>query len=248
MEKWKSNHLLITCRWTGALFSMRKAQDQDSGMAKVPPSRGKPQDVELHETLGPTLDSTFGFQVLLPFSWKRTKLPGSRDKTGCKGISIFLPLLLTPLSCLFLLSFTCGSDVLLQQQGEVKQPLMIPLLLPGLWEQQLIDQTSCSLHSAVTEDLPDNRKFMPLVTLAHPPPPPQPENGYSMTSTLTTAAQSGWKCGLSCTPHKAPLYNAAAPTGVGSVQTLQVKILIDFTDTGTTDGVYMYLRQQKSQD
>lgn len=34
---------------------------------------------------------------------------------------------------------------------------------------------------------------------------------WSMTSTLTTAAQSGWKCGLSYISHKPPLYNAAAP-------------------------------------
>lgn len=69
-------------------------------------------------------------------------------------------------------------------------------------EKQLIDQMRCSLHSAVTEGLPDTRKFIPLVTLAHPPPPPQPENGYSMTNTLTTAAQSGWECGLSYTPNQ----------------------------------------------
>lgn len=83
---------------------------------------------------------------------------------------------------------------------------MISLLFPRLWRAAVHWSDELLTSFCCNWGLARQQKFIPLVTLAHPPPPPQPENGYSMTSTLTTAAQSDWKCGLCYTPHKPLLY------------------------------------------
>lgn len=185
---------------------MRKAQDQDSGMAKVPPSRGKPQDVEWDLTLVPTLDT-----LLLDFRFcsleAETKLaakesPSSYPRANSPLLSIFI-VLHKPLY-LWLTSPALGrsKENLSNHSHWSYDSTPIPRALKSStdWSDELLTSFCCDWGLA------RQHKVYPISYTST-----SSSTTWSMTSTLTTAAQSGWKCGLSYTSHKPPLYNAAAP-------------------------------------
>lgn len=133
------------------------------------------------------LDSTFYY---LAYQKGQSSLEDSNwDKTDCEENSIFPPLLLTPLSSLFLLSFinlfTCDSmSCFKQQQGEVKKSIYNSTNYSQGSEQQLSHWSDGLLTSFCRYGVLacTTRSFTTLAMLAHPPP--QHENSYCETQAL----------------------------------------------------------------